>query len=292
MTRTLFYLLMITAGSIMLPAVSSAQTTPQYSTTGMPQGPSCPQLGVVSKYASGSKVQMLYKPSYFGTAPSGMMSAIYLKTTQAASATTHTWKNVLIRMQLYVPDTLTSIRPQPFIKTGWTTVFSQATWTVTGSFVADQWIKIPLQTPFGFTRERNLLVEFSIDSTITGGIGLRGIAVSLGNFYGRNVDTFTNVPNYGSNLALGFDFVSAGVNGTSINEGITTYPVPAYNEMYVAGAPINARYAVSDIAGKMLFSTSYDANKPIDVSQLSAGLYFLNIYQDGNRISSLRFTKQ
>ena len=80
-----------------------------------------------------------------------------------------------------------------------------------------------------------------------------------------------------------------GVSESSIME-IGIYPNPTKDKLYIKGSfdqPL--KVSVSDIAGKVILTTTIHLEESLDVSTLNSGMYMLNV--DGTN-KSFKFIKQ
>ncbi|HTM66680.1 MAG TPA: hypothetical protein VL093_10190, partial [Flavipsychrobacter sp.] len=124
--------------------------TPQYSLTTGSINNSFP-----FNTSSSNKVQWVYYPSDFATAPSGNITDVFFKVGSTPIGNP-TFTNLTIKMGA---TTLTSFIAGAFT-TGLTTVFTSASQTFTGVVVGG-WIQITLQTPFYYNNAQNFVVEVS-----------------------------------------------------------------------------------------------------------------------------------
>lgn len=88
--------------------------------------------------------------------------------------------------------------------------------------------------------------------------------------------------------------ISESPSGLDENETIdfSIYPNPCNNELMLSSDK-NFDFIVSDAAGKTVFNgTSNNCNYQINTSNLSSGIYFLNISRDGILLMSKEFVKE
>lgn len=70
-----------------------------------------------------------------------------------------------------------------------------------------------------------------------------------------------------------------------LNEGLSIYPLPADNLVHITSEKIEiSAIEVIDVTGKTLLYTSSNMDV-IDLSSLSQGLYFMNLYADNTRVT-------
>lgn len=68
---------------------------------------------------------------------------------------------------------------------------------------------------------------------------------------------------------------------------VLIYPNPAKDFIQIEGITQNAKYAIMDFAGKIIFEGNMqNVSETIDVSALANGIYFLQITENGNRIAN------
>jgi hypothetical protein len=72
--------------------------------------------------------------------------------------------------------------------------------------------------------------------------------------------------------------------------GISLYPNPTNNFLYINGAVQNSKIEIYSMSGKLLYQTDYTL-QPIDVRSLDSGAYFVQII-DGSTVQTIKFVKQ
>jgi hypothetical protein len=110
----------------------------------------------------------------------------------------------------------------------------------------------------------------------------------------KNKATYTVcVTAYGCNdSAMYCDTVSA-LNVKNFNQlqsQFSIYPVPAQNEIFISNA--EGQYIIADIAGRILLTGTVSSGKPVNVTMLTAGLYFIMLTDKQGIKTNLRFLKQ
>ena len=72
------------------------------------------------------------------------------------------------------------------------------------------------------------------------------------------------------------------VEFTKMDASVSVYPVPAHNILQVVGITGETIFSVYDISGRFILNGTIDPNEPhIDLSSLTAGVYFLRLNNDG-----------
>ncbi|RYD56203.1 MAG: T9SS type A sorting domain-containing protein [Sphingobacteriales bacterium] len=147
--------------------------TPTYALTG---GTSANSWPFSAANTGSNKVQWLYYPSNFPTAPAGSVTKIYFRTSNAG---TYSITDLTIKMGTTSLSTFTSGTYQ----TGLTTVFS-ATSSVT--IPSNGWMGITLTTPFYYDGTSNFIVEASHNGASSTGITvLQNNSTPNGRIYGN-----------------------------------------------------------------------------------------------------------
>jgi hypothetical protein len=108
-----------------------------------------------------NKVEWLYKPSYFPTAPSGLVTAVYFRIGSSTLSSTYNISNINIAMGQTNLNALTSgtWETAPIVAS----IPSQS-----GPSVPGNYIKFNLNTPFYYDNTKNFLVIVTINPTNTG----------------------------------------------------------------------------------------------------------------------------
>ena len=89
---------------------------------------------------------------------------------------------------------------------------------------------------------------------------------------------------------------AAGIGQADENAGITVYPNPTTGKFTVALPETidgNSTVSLSDVTGKLLFSTSaalVEKSEDLDITNYPAGLYFINI-QNKNKNYNIKIQK-
>ncbi|MFT5311452.1 MAG: hypothetical protein ACI8VL_002370, partial [Bacteroidia bacterium] len=90
-----------------------------------------------------------------------------------------------------------------------------------------------------------------------------------------------------------------GIEDASIQFGLLVHPNPTSGFLLVENAGSltgQAEFSVTDMAGKMIVNptqASLDGLRlAIDLSSLSAGMYFLNVSQHGYWVATIRVSKE
>jgi photosystem II stability/assembly factor-like uncharacterized protein len=74
------------------------------------------------------------------------------------------------------------------------------------------------------------------------------------------------------------------------NSGISIFPNPAKNILFINGLPQNASVAICDLTGQIIINNMIPVHQ-IDVDNLAKGMYILKVI-DKNRVFTTRFVKQ
>jgi len=89
--------------------------------------------------------------------------------------------------------------------------------------------------------------------------------------------------------------VEAFDNVSEINNVASIYPNPVNQELFVSLSNLDAatHVKITDTSGKEVFNTNITSSTTqVNTSDLNSGLYFIEIYQAGNKIQTARFIKQ
>jgi hypothetical protein len=69
------------------------------------------------------------------------------------------------------------------------------------------------------------------------------------------------------------------------------YPNPTFNTINLKDVEFNSKLSITSIDGSVVYQKQIKSEKEIDVSNLSQGIYFLQIEKNG-KISTQKFIKQ
>lgn len=87
------------------------------------------------------------------------------------------------------------------------------------------------------------------------------------------------------------DNISVGVSSVSRDHGLEVFPIPASHELHIKTTYSFFDYSIYDLTGQLIQSNANQNCKTINISDLSAGLYVLQLnHIDG--ASSVRFVKE
>jgi hypothetical protein len=158
-----------------------------------------------------NRVQWVFYPSDFGTAPSGNITKVYFKRQPSMLPVINSYTNLTIKMG---ETGLSMLPPGPWVTAGMTTVFQASTYDFIPA--PGDWMPVTLQTPFNYTGTSNFIVEVS-----HGGFGVgfevMQAAMTGRSVYGSTMSAMSNAQNV--LVEFGFDI---GVGGTDVSlEGIT-----------------------------------------------------------------------
>jgi trimeric autotransporter adhesin len=118
------------------------------------------------------KTQLLYAPTDFSTAPlSGNITKIYFRNSAAGALGTFT--NLEIR---FMQNNDLAIPSTSFYTTGFTTVLSATSLSVTGNATAGGWFEILLNTPYPYDSTKSLIVEVQYSAKASGGLSTTTLA--------------------------------------------------------------------------------------------------------------------
>lgn len=90
------------------------------------------------------------------------------------------------------------------------------------------------------------------------------------------------------NVPLGLD------ENSILNNSITVYPNPAENQIVVDNTNRTdaiESYVISDLTGKILFNNQLEANRTIDIAQLSQGVYTITFISESRKKASKKIIK-
>lgn len=150
----------------LIPFYSTHAQTPQY-TYGISNGSNVFPLATTSS----NKEQWFYIMSEFNPiVPAGQIDKIYIKRS-TSSSTTATYTGFTVKMGM-VPNTQTQFANNTYLTTLQTVVPSGPFSIGPGN--VDDWIEIPLTTPFIYDGTSNLVVEMS-QTTYSGSVNLRSV---------------------------------------------------------------------------------------------------------------------
>ncbi len=79
---------------------------------------------------------------------------------------------------------------------------------------------------------------------------------------------------------------------TNTSEKITLYPNPVSDVLYFSGVSDNSSIIVIDLTGKLLMKKKLSKGESLNVSNLSHGLYVIQIITEGGSIDTFRIVKQ
>jgi hypothetical protein len=156
------------------------QAQPQYSTNFFT---SVTQSAIPFNSSANNKVQWVYYPSDFATAPSGNITKIYFRAAPSMLPVICDFTNFQVKMG---HTSLSMLPPGPWVTANMTTVFSANSfqvWPLPGD-----WMAVTLQTPFAYNGTQNFIVEASQGAYSV------GFYVMQANLTGRSL--------YGSTVSL------------------------------------------------------------------------------------------
>ena len=177
---------------------------PQY-TTNFPTATSASNIPFQN--TTNNKVQWLYKPADFGSAPAGFINKIYFRNQFSMLPVICSFTDFTVKMG---ESTMSSLPPGPWITAGMNTVFQANTfnvWPITGD-----WIPVVLQTPFYYDNTKNFIVEASQAGYSVGFNVMQG-ALNGRSLYGSLGSLLANPQNY--LCEFGFD-ITMGSTDASI----------------------------------------------------------------------------
>ncbi len=186
----------------------AVRAQPQYSTSFLTTvSPS----SIPFNSTTNNKVQWVFHPSDFSSAPSGNITRIYFRRQPSMLPVINTYTNLTIKMG---ETSLGSLPPGPWVTGGMSTVFQASTFDFIPT--PGNWMPVTLQTPFNYTGSSNFIVEVS-----HGGFGV-GFDVMQAPLTGRSVYGSTTSPmSNPQNVLVDFGF-DMGAGGTDAGlEGLT-----------------------------------------------------------------------
>lgn len=203
---------LVQAVLLMIAGTAFAQT-PQYSVGSTTSGSNVIPFGTGT--FNSYRCQMLYRPSDFGSVPSGMaISKIYFVPTSSGAVTFSD-----LRIDIGQSPTINSLSTSSWVA-GLQTALSTGSYTVTTS--TNQWWVIDLQTPIPYDPTENLIIDVR-KTNATRALGLRNQSASSGNR--RAWGPYSNSSPSGSSrtrYTFGFDLIPL----APINAGITDITEP------------------------------------------------------------------
>lgn len=228
--------------------------------------------------------QSVYYPSNFPTAPSGNITAIYLKT---SAAVTPNITNLTIKMG----NTAINTYPNSTYLSGLQTVYSGV---YNEPSIAGDYIKIALQTPFPYDPTQNFIVELSQSGYATGtgfSIMQGSINLTARTVFGNSANTAGTVQARLPTMGFDLDGAMATTEVNSAND-IQIYPNPVSDQLYLTKVADGAIYTLQDPAGRIISKDVISGKKNIDVSALRAGIYFLSVTFKDETVLKTKFIKK
>jgi hypothetical protein len=198
----------LTAATIVVCVGMSGWSQPQYSTNFLTTvSPS----SIPFNSTTNNRVQWVFYPSDFATAPAGSITKIYFKRQPSMLPVISSYTNLTIKMG---ETSLSAIPPGPWITAGMVTVFQANTYDFLQT--PGDWMPVTLQTPFNYTGTTNFIVEVT-----HGGFSV-GFEVMQANLTGRSVyGSSMSVMSNPQNVLADFGF-DIGTGGTDVSvEGLT-----------------------------------------------------------------------
>lgn len=275
--RILFILSIIITGSLDRAIAQHNTGTPKYSHFQNSQfDDNAPWVNTVYK-----KVQMLYRNSDLkttgatGTAPSGNISKIYLRST---SSTVFNMKNVVIKMGQTTDTSFAVLAEVPFYNC--TEVFNMPNYTIS----TPGWIEFELSKPFAYDKNKSLVVEFS---------GKDGFRPKHTNSNGRELkgqelaDTKGGRSN--SLFEFGIDFGTTSVmTPQPIENNVTIYPNPSSDKITLTLDKDTEGYIIiTNLNGIVMKQEIFTGKmKTMSVASFENGLYFYKVYTSSGHVAS------
>lgn len=225
--------------------------------------------------------QSVYYPSDFPAAPSGNITAIYLKASTAASPNI---TNLTVKMGT---TTMSTFPNGTFIQ-GLQTVYSGDYNTPAD---ANNYIKIVLQTPFPYDSTQNFIVELS-QTGYSPGFSIMQGSVNLNS---RTI--FGNINNASGTVqhrlaTMGFDMDGAmSVREITSVSDVTLYPNPAEDVLHFTRVSDDAQYSLHNPAGQLVAKGKV-TDRRIDVNMLRPGVYFITVSEKGETVLNAKFIKK
>ncbi len=232
--------------------------------------------------ASSNFRQSIYYPSDFPTAPAGNIVAIYLKASTAASPN-------ITNLKVKMGTTTMTIFPNSTFITGLQTVYSG---NYNTPVVSGNYIKIPLQTPFPYDPAQNLMVELSQEGYSP------GFSIMQGSINVNSRTVFGNLNNTAGTVqhrlaTMGFDMDNAmATTEVGAENGVKMHPNPVTDFLNITNVSNEASYTLFDPAGRLVKEGAISERGTLDVSELSAGVYFITVKDKDETVLSSRFIKK
>ena len=263
---------------------------------------------------------LIYYPKNFKNPPKGKITALYFWMHEGAT-TNPTGKFIFSDFYVKLGTTTRDSFGYDAVKKGYklfdsekelTTVIQGKPYTIADTNVVSyqcrkRWLKLPLQIPFMYDPNKNLVLQLlsdnnstkSTDSNLQQFISAFGYPDSSSLNKKRFLSCLDTAKTFiftGSQLvtnnmisSFGFDLDTTGVSG--VEELQTTslqlYPNPTKGYLYLSSTPRpNTAYTITDITGRQLLQGVVKDNS-ISVQSLQPGLYLLRI---GTEV--LRFVKE
>jgi hypothetical protein len=89
---------------------------------------------------------------------------------------------------------------------------------------------------------------------------------------------------------VGFLYETTGIVDAKLNSNFL-FPNPASQSISISNIPSNSKFKIINPLGTVLMESNFNIENDIDVSQLSNGVYFIQIHS-GNNIRTAKFIKQ
>src|SRR5688572_20694492 len=145
---------------LVLACMPSLAQTPQHALSENAQG-----LGF-GIHETNAITQSIYYPGEFPQAHAGEITALYFRSYGNPSGISATFYDLKVKIGYtadsgFIPSTIYAPSPDSF-RSQLTTILSAASYTLPGSEIDSQWVKIPLPPgTFSFDPSRNFIVEIS-----------------------------------------------------------------------------------------------------------------------------------
>lgn len=256
---------------VLLAHIAQAQT---YSLTG---GTSANSWPFAASVGGSNKVQWLYYPSNFPTAPAGMITKIYFRTN---STGTYNITDLTLKIGYTTNTTFTS----GTYLTGLTTVFS-ATGTTSVTIPTGGWMGVTLTTPFFYDASQNIVVEASHNGPSTGLTVMQNNSTPNGRIYGNVTATTgtatTGLSDFGFDLLPGPPCATPGAVSVS---GITS--TAATLSWGAASPSVGYNYIISTSVNPPSTGFSTTTNTSVSASGLIPGTtYYLHVRNNCTNIN-------
>lgn len=75
------------------------------------------------------------------------------------------------------------------------------------------------------------------------------------------------------------------------NNTINVFPNPVYSQLQISNAAVNSRIEIINVVGQIVKSSVLNQSNTVDVSLITNGVYFLNVYSNSN-VSTIKFIKK